>query len=72
MNTNVKTNLTAAAVAISLSVVAPDAVNAVPTAPMGRQIAPADFAARGRELVQQFAMNYAHQSFAVGMAMPRP
>jgi len=72
MNTNIKTNLTAAAVAISLSVVAPDAANAIPTVPMGREIAPADFATRGRDLIQQFAMSFGNQPFANSIALPRP
>jgi hypothetical protein len=72
MNTTVKTNLAAAAVAISLSVVAPDAANVIPAAPMGRQIAPSDFATRGRELVQQFAMSFGSQPYAASMALPRP
>jgi len=72
MNTTVKTNLATAAVAISLSVVAPDAPHAVPTVPMGRQIAPSDLALRGRELVQQFAMSFASQPYAASMALPRP
>jgi hypothetical protein len=72
MNPTVKTNLAAAAVAMSLSVVAPDPAIAVPTVPMGRQIAPPDFATRGRELVQQFAMSFGNQPFAANMALPRP
>jgi hypothetical protein len=72
MNTTVKTNLAAAAVAISLSVVAPDAANVIPNTPMGRQIAPSDFATRGRELVQQFAMSFGSQPYAASMALPRP
>jgi hypothetical protein len=72
MNTTVKTNITAAAVAISLSLVAPDAANATPTVPMGRQIAPSDLASRGRELVQEFAMSFGSQPFAGNMALPRP
>jgi hypothetical protein len=73
MNTTVKTNLAAAAVAISLSVVAPDAANVIPTAPMARQIAPSDLATRGRELVQQFAMSFgSHPYAAASMALPRP
>ena len=71
MNTGAKTNLAAAAVAISLSVVSPDSTNTVPTTPMGRQIAP-DYASRGRELVQHFAMSFGNQPFAGSMALPRP
>ena len=68
MNIAVKTNLTAAAVAISLSV-APDATA---TAPKGRQIAPSDLAMRGRDLIQQFAMSFGNQPYAASMALPRP
>jgi len=71
MNTTVKTNLAPAAAAISLSVVAPDAAHAVPTVPMGRQIAPSDFAMRGGYIAQQF-MPFGSQAFPLDMAMPHP
>jgi hypothetical protein len=72
MNPTVKTNLAAAAVAMSLSVVAHDAANNVPATPTNRQFVPSDFAARGRELVQQFAMSFGSQPFGASMGLPRP